>query len=131
MTIESALTGVAPAYAASGQVSGSGHRQRSVASGSPRADVVGPLIGVGAGKLDGSSGRGDADVKQAIEKLKQLAEAEKKIVSYSIDTDTQTTVIKFFKSGTGELVKQYPQEEVLAVKAYMSKSAGWFIHSKS
>ena len=59
-----------------------------------------------------------------------MAEAQMRDVSFSIDKDADTTVIKVFKKKTGELIKQFPQEEVLALKAHINKNAGWFVDSK-
>ncbi|MCE5251194.1 flagellar protein FlaG [bacterium] len=68
------------------------------------------------------------DVETAAERLNKMAEARKKVVSYSIDKDTNTTVIKVFNSQTGEMVRQFPQEDVLAMKARINSITGRFIH---
>ena len=68
------------------------------------------------------------DVETAAERLNKMAEARKTVVSYSIDKDTNTTVIKVFNSQTGEMVRQFPQEDVLAMKARINSITGRFIH---
>ena len=105
-------------------------RQRSVTSGSGTVSVEGPIISAVSGQGFDQTIPQLVDVRNTIEKLKALAEAQKKVVSYSLDKETQTTVIRFFKSQTGELIKQFPQEEVLALKAHINKNAGWFVDSK-
>ena len=105
-------------------------RQRSVASGSGSVSVEDPIISAVSRQGFYQTTFPLVDVKDAVEKLNELAEAQKKVVSYSIDSETQTTVIKFFKSQTGELIKQFPQEGVLALKARTNKNNGWFINSK-
>ena len=105
-------------------------RQRSVASGSGNVSVEGPIISAVSGQGFYQTTPQFVDVRDAVEKLNEIAEAQKKIVSYSIDSETQTTVIRFFKSQTGELIKQFPQEGVLALKARTNKNDGWFIDSK-
>ena len=105
-------------------------RQRSVASGSGSVSVEDPIISAVSGQGFYQTAPPLVDVKDAVEKLNELAEAQKKVVSYSIDSETQTTVIRFFKSQTGELIKQFPQEEVLALKVRTNKNDGWFIDSK-
>ena len=105
-------------------------RQRSVASGSGNVSVEGPIITAVSGQSFNQAAPPLIDVRNAVEKLNELAEAQKKVVSYSIDSETQTTVIRFFKSQTGELIKQFPQEGVLALKARTNKNDGWFIDSK-
>ena len=105
-------------------------RQRSVASGSGNVSVEDPIISAVSRQGFYQTTSPLVDVRDAVEKLNELAEAQKKVVSYSIDSETQTTVIRFFKSQTGELIKQFPQEEVLALKARTNKNDGWFINSK-
>jgi flagellar protein FlaG len=70
------------------------------------------------------------DVHRAVEKLNQIAESQMKDVSFSVDEDADTTVIKVFKRKTGELIKQFPAEMILAMKARIRKNTGWFYDSK-
>lgn len=71
------------------------------------------------------------DVHKAMEMLNMLAEAQKKDVSFSVDEESEATVIKVFKTQTGELIKQFPSEEILAMKASIRKNTGWFFDSKA
>jgi len=113
----------------------------NAATGRPRSVTSGPI--------DNSAGRADttasetsnngmhasplahADVKGAVEKLNKLVQSQRTDVSFSVDEDAHTTVIKFFKTETGELIKQYPPEEILAMKAKINKSVGWLFDSKA
>ena len=52
-------------------------------------------------------------------------------VSFSVDHEAYATVIKVFKSETGELIKQFPPEEILAMIARMRKNIGWLVDSKA
>jgi flagellar protein FlaG len=70
------------------------------------------------------------DVQNAVEKLNKIAESQMKNVSFSVDEDANATVIKVFKKETGELIKQFPVEMILAMKARIRKEAGWFYDSK-
>jgi uncharacterized FlaG/YvyC family protein len=51
-------------------------------------------------------------------------------VSFSVDEASESTVIKVFRTKTGELIKQFPSEQILAMKARFRSSTGWFIDSK-
>lgn len=70
------------------------------------------------------------DVHKAVEKLNKMAEAQMRDVSFSIDKGADTTVIKVFKRKTGELIKQFPSEMILAMKTKFRHNTGWFIDSK-
>ena len=71
------------------------------------------------------------DVKKAVEKLNKLVQSQKKDVHFSVDEESQSTVIKFFKTETGELIKQFPAEEILAMIARIRKQVGWLHDSRA
>ena len=70
------------------------------------------------------------DVKKAVETLDKYVQSQKKYVNFSVDEETDTTVIKIYKTETGELIKQFPVDEILAMIANIRKSIGWFHDSK-
>ena len=70
------------------------------------------------------------DVKEAVEKLNKYVQSQQKHVNFSIDEATHSTVIKIFKTETGELIKQFPPEEILAMAAYIRQSIGWIVDTK-
>lgn len=70
------------------------------------------------------------EVKDAVEKLNKFVQSQKKHVNFSIDESTHSTVIKIFKTETGEMIKQYPPEEILAMAAHIRQSIGWIVDSK-
>ncbi len=67
------------------------------------------------------------NVADAVEKLNKLAQSQQTSVSFSVDENANSTVIKVFKTDTGELIKQFPPEEILAMKAKLGNSVGWLI----
>jgi flagellar protein FlaG len=71
------------------------------------------------------------DVKDAVEKLNKYVQSQQKYINFSIDESTQSTVIKIYKTETGELIKQFPPEEILAMAAHISQSIGWLVDSKA
>ncbi|NQT25804.1 flagellar protein FlaG [candidate division KSB1 bacterium] len=71
------------------------------------------------------------DVKEAVEKLSKLARSQKKYVNFSVDEETNSSVIKIFENETGKLIKQFPVEEILAMIAYIRKNIGWLIDRKA
>ena len=71
------------------------------------------------------------DVEEAIEKLNKYVQSQKKYVNFSVDERTDSTVIRFFKTETGELIKQFPPEEILAMAAKIRESIGWIVDNKA
>ena len=70
------------------------------------------------------------DVHKAAEKLNSLARSQQRNVSFSVDNEAETTVIKITKTETGELIRQIPSEEILALRVKLRNNIGWLIDSK-
>jgi flagellar protein FlaG len=70
------------------------------------------------------------DVREAVEKLNDFVHSQQKHVNFSVDEATHSTVIKIFKTETGELIKQFPPEEILAMAARIRQNIGWLIDSR-
>jgi len=70
------------------------------------------------------------DLNVTVEKLNELVRNQQKDVAFSVDHEANTTVIKVFKTETGELIKQFPPEEILAMKAKFRKNTGWLVDKK-
>jgi flagellar protein FlaG len=70
------------------------------------------------------------DVRKAVEKLNMIAESQKKDIKFFVDEKTDSTVIKVFRTQTGELIKQFPTEEILAMRAKIRSNTNWFYDRK-
>ena len=135
MIIESRIPDITQEVRSSELQGNAAQRQRSVTSNSNSGSTRKPINLISEGSTESVRGiqvsvPDPIDVDIAIEKLNKMAEAQMKDVSFSIDEDSDATVIKVFKRTTGELIKQFPAELVLAMKARFRKNAGWFIDSK-
>lgn len=129
MQIESRTTGMASEYQA-GSVPVVVTRRRSGTSD----PVSGAESAVRPKELSGarvqahvSASKHDVDLKVTVEKLNKLVQNQRKDVDISVDEEANATVIKIFKHETGELVAQFPPEEILAMKAKLRELTGWFI----
>ncbi|MBN1290313.1 MAG: flagellar protein FlaG [Candidatus Latescibacteria bacterium] len=135
MVIESRVQDITQEVAAKELQSGTVERQGSVTSKSnsgttrkSKESETKASVGTKNGSLN--SALEPIDVHRAVEKLNQIAESQMKDVSFSVDEDADATVIKVFKRKTGELIKQFPAEMILAMKARIRKNTGWFYDSK-
>jgi len=129
MQIESRTTGMASGYQA-GSVPVVAPRRRSDTSdpGSGAKSVVTPKEPSAAqAQAHASASKQDVDFKITVEKLNRLVQNQRKDVDISVDEEANATVIKIFKHDTGELVTQFPPEEILAMKAKLRELTGWFI----
>jgi flagellar protein FlaG len=51
-------------------------------------------------------------------------------LEFSVDKDSGRDVIKVFDKGTGDLIKQFPSEEVLTLVSKLSEMVGGFVDTK-
>lgn len=55
------------------------------------------------------------DVREAVATLNQAMRQSNQSLEFSIDNDSQKTVVKMFDTKTGELIHQFPSEATLAI----------------
>jgi flagellar protein FlaG len=60
------------------------------------------------------------DLSHAIEKLTRALQAAQSSLSFSVDESTGKTIVRVVRSSTGELVRQIPSEESLAIAASLA-----------
>jgi len=56
-----------------------------------------------------------AQLENVIRDLNQSMKANNSNLAFSIDQDTQQTVVKVVDSKTGEMIKQFPSKEAIAI----------------
>ena len=137
MQIESRVTDIALELQLNGSKGNVTSRQRSDTS-DPSGDasrVAVPqklvIIKADEAKAPKDASMDSIDLKVTVEKLNKLIRDRQQDVAFSVDEEANATVIKFFKTKTGELIKQYPPEEILAMKAKLRELSGWLIDTKA
>lgn len=136
MTIDSRVPDITRELLSGGQQGNTEIRQRSVTSvpkesSARKTDAAAAKV---SGKMSNNGPMNLSepfDVKGAVEKLNKLVQSQRTNVSFSVDEDAHATVIKIFKTETGELIKQFPPEEILAMKAKINRTVGWLYDSKA
>ena len=66
--------------------------------------------------------------------LEQVRESLKKIdprVELSLDTDLNTVIVRVLDKETGDLEKQFPPEDLLELKRYLSDHSGLFVEEEA
>lgn len=56
-----------------------------------------------------------AALNSAVAALNQAMQQSGRNLEFSVDSDTQKTVVKMVDTSTGELIRQFPTEEILAI----------------
>jgi flagellar protein FlaG len=79
-----------------------------------------------------------ADSKKELEDTQQAAQALQEFVlpfsnglSFGVDQDTGTTVVKVIDKSTGDVIKQIPSEEAIELAKALDKLKGLFVQQKA
>ena len=62
------------------------------------------------------------DVKKAVNQLNEFLQSLRRDLQFSVDEGSGSTIVKVIDSNTGELIRQIPPEEILAVSRAMAYS---------
>lgn len=56
-----------------------------------------------------------AELKNAVETLNKVMQQSNQNLEFSVDTDTDKVVVRMVDTSTGQLIRQFPSEETLAI----------------
>lgn len=73
----------------------------------------------------------EEQLKDATERVKDFVQTINRNLSFSIDNDTEQLVVKVVDSGTKEVIRQIPSEEMLAIAKALDKVQGLFVQQKA
>ena len=75
--------------------------------------------------------QGDAELQERVEKatqgLNEFFSSIQKNIQFSIDEDTDRSVVKVLEASSGDVIRQIPAESVLELAAKMSKASGLLV----
>lgn len=64
----------------------------------------------------------EAQLKSAVDAINRAMKQNNANVEFSIDKDTRQTVIKVVETGSGNVIRQFPTEEILAVSRMIAEA---------
>ena len=102
----------APARLASDGEPGVVVATRSNVDAPPSVPVNPPPI---AAKPDAPQQPTPAELKQALDSLNRTMKQSNKNLEFSVDTDTKKVLVKLVDTETGDVIRQFPSEEALAI----------------
>lgn len=71
-------------------------------------------------------------IKNAVESLNKAMKQANSSLEFSVDKETNRTIIKVVESKTGEVIRQFPSEEILAIsRAIDNMQQGLLIKQKA
>ena len=69
------------------------------------------------------------DVKQATLEINQALKSLNDRLQFSVDSTTDSTVVKLIDGDTGEVLRQIPAEEILRLRAYYKDHQGLLVNT--
>lgn len=85
----------------------------------------------GSGQTQRQPAADQAEVRQALDEVREALAPVAQNLQFSIDDETGTTVIKIIDSSTDEVIKQIPSEEILAIAKAIDKLQGLLIRQEA
>lgn len=73
----------------------------------------------------------EEQLKEAAEKINEFIEAMTHDLSFSVDKDTNRTVVKVLERDSGEVIRQIPAEEVLKIAKMLDELKGLIIREEA
>lgn len=77
-----------------------------------------------------SAAEKEEQVKEAAEKISEFIEAMTHDLSFSVDKDTNRTVVKVLERESGDVIRQIPAEEILKIAKMLDELKGLIIREK-
>jgi flagellar protein FlaG len=97
-----------------------------------RAQVVGSSSPVEASTAAPAPVQEDTvGFKAALDELKKVAEAAGNNLNFSVDEETGKTVVRVTDKETGDLIRQIPSEELLAISHSLGKLQGLLLRQEA
>lgn len=85
---------------------------RSNVDVTPSVPVESPQV---AAKPDAPQKPSPAELKQAVENINKVLKQSDKNLEFSVDDDTKKVLVKLVDTETGDVIREFPSEEALAI----------------
>jgi flagellar protein FlaG len=73
----------------------------------------------------------DAEVERALQQVSERLQTNQRTLQFSVDKDTQSTVVKVIDSETNKLIRQIPSEELLSISRRLEAATGMLFSEKA
>ena len=105
--------------------------QSAGAAASASAPKEAPEIATTNFKVNEAQVYTDGDVKKAIHELNSFLESQSRELSFSYDKIANKNVVRLFNSNTGEMVRQFPDELIIAASHNLDRMIGILFNEKT
>ncbi len=70
-------------------------------------------------------------VQQAIKDVQRMVQSKASNLEFSVDHDSGKTIVRLIDSNTGDLIRQIPSEDMLAIARSLDKMQGLLLKQKA
>lgn len=77
------------------------------------------------------AGPSQEQVKQAVQEVQKMVQSKASNLQFSIDQASGKTVVKLLDSQTGDVIRQIPSEEMLAISRSLDQMQGLLLKQKA
>lgn len=70
-------------------------------------------------------------VKQAVEQVNKAVQSFSHNLQFSVDEDTNKTIVRVVDTSSGELIRQIPSQEIIEIAKALDKLQGMIIRQKA
>lgn len=91
------------------------------------APKVAPVVNVS----QPSPAERDAQIRQATEKANQAIQSFSRNIEFSVDKETNITVVRVMDTQTNQLIRQIPGDEILSIAKAIDRLQGLIIRQKA
>lgn len=104
----------------------------ALAAGQPARAAQSPSpVQTASAVQQAGSAAATGQIEQAVSEINKTLQAMSADIEFSIDSDTDRTIVKVVNPQTKELIRQIPTEEALAISKSLERIEGLLIHDKA
>ena len=93
--------------------------------------VSGTRQGGGAAEAAQQAERNADKVAEAVDRINDFVQVVQRDLEFSVHDDTGRTVVRVFDSGSEELVRQFPADEILAIAERIDEVRGLLVSDQA
>lgn len=101
----------------------------SAAGGVKRQDL--PGAGQSSPQAVAAGSKQESDIKQAVQDLNNYVQSLRRDLHFTVDDDSGETVVRVMDPVSGDVIRQIPSEEVLAIARNLEKAQGLLFNTQA
>ena len=114
-----------------GQAQTTGISEAALKSATGKTSGSGKSVSAGQAADSSTSGTSNAAMEAIAQQMQQALSASNTGLKFSVDSSTGKTIVKVVEEQTGEVIRQIPNEEMMAISRNIGKLQGLLFQKKA